>query len=280
MVCPTRANPNASSACRIVQVSWKPLMNVPCEWVTRPSSTLPRRPEIAVADGEQGLGAAQVVGRVDRLGQPPRRRPGTALRSRGSSTGGRVRGAASQPAHAGHQLGEVLDDRRPRRCRAGAVAPAPRSTPTTRPKPPSAPAATPESASSTTTARSTGDAQQLRGVHSTVSPDGLPAQADCSGAPRRRRRPRTGRRGRPRPARRAHSSSSTRPPRRCRARSVVQQRDRAGVRLDALVGQAPARTPRSCGCRGRTPSSASGGSRGLAPGSSTPRDASSERTPS
>ena len=44
MVCPVRAKPNASSACRIGQISWKPLMKVPWLWVSRPSSTLPRRP--------------------------------------------------------------------------------------------------------------------------------------------------------------------------------------------------------------------------------------------
>ena len=44
MVWPTRAKPKASSACRIGQISWNPLMNVPCAKVSRPSSTLPRRP--------------------------------------------------------------------------------------------------------------------------------------------------------------------------------------------------------------------------------------------
>ena len=44
MVCPTRAKPNASSAWRIGQVSWKPFTNVPWKWVSRPSSTFPRMP--------------------------------------------------------------------------------------------------------------------------------------------------------------------------------------------------------------------------------------------
>ncbi len=44
MVWPTLANPYAFSACRIGHVSWKPLTNVPWEWDSRPSSTLPRMP--------------------------------------------------------------------------------------------------------------------------------------------------------------------------------------------------------------------------------------------
>ena len=44
MVCPTRAKPKASSACRMGQTSWKPLTKVPWAWVSRPSSTLPRIP--------------------------------------------------------------------------------------------------------------------------------------------------------------------------------------------------------------------------------------------
>jgi hypothetical protein len=44
IVCPTRAKPKASSACRIGHVSWKPLMKVPCAYASRPSSTLPRIP--------------------------------------------------------------------------------------------------------------------------------------------------------------------------------------------------------------------------------------------
>ena len=44
-VCPTRAKPTASSACRMSQVSWKPLMKVPWAYAsTAPSSLLPRRP--------------------------------------------------------------------------------------------------------------------------------------------------------------------------------------------------------------------------------------------
>ena len=44
IVWPTLAKPYASSACRMGHVSWKPLTNVPCEWDSRPSSTLPRIP--------------------------------------------------------------------------------------------------------------------------------------------------------------------------------------------------------------------------------------------
>ncbi len=44
MVWPVRAKPNADSACRISQVSWKPLTKVPCANAGRPSSALPRIP--------------------------------------------------------------------------------------------------------------------------------------------------------------------------------------------------------------------------------------------
>jgi hypothetical protein len=44
IVCPVRASPNASSACRILQVSWNPATNVPAASAGRPSSKVPRMP--------------------------------------------------------------------------------------------------------------------------------------------------------------------------------------------------------------------------------------------
>ena len=41
-------------------------MKVPWVWVSRPSSTLPRMPEVAVADGEQRLGDAKIIARCSR----------------------------------------------------------------------------------------------------------------------------------------------------------------------------------------------------------------------
>ena len=146
MVWPVLAKPKASSAWWMCHVSWKPLMYVPWLWASRPSSGLAAHADVAVADGEQRLGQAEVGLVVLPLDEPPRvdreavqvevaRAPWSSRRTRPPARRGRRR-------------------RRRHRARGGPASPAPRSTPTTSPNGPARPAATPDTASSTTTARS------------------------------------------------------------------------------------------------------------------------------
>ena len=90
---------------------------------------------------------------------------GRAGTGRGPSGRGRARRASPRALRAPAPRG-----RSPRawRRRRAARRPAPRSTPTTRPKPPAAPARTPETASSRTTASSRGHAELGRGVQERV----------------------------------------------------------------------------------------------------------------
>ena len=102
-------------------------------------------PEVAVADGEQGLGDAEVGRAVARLGQPP-------LVDREAGAGPADRRSPGCSARPECVIGPPAPPgpRRPgRRRRLSSVSgPTPRSTPTTSPKPPSRPASTPEMASS------------------------------------------------------------------------------------------------------------------------------------
>ncbi len=128
-------------------------------------------PDVAVRDREQGLGDAEVAAVGVALDQAP--------------------GVDGEPAAVegvGRRL-TALHARSPRsvttRVAPAAVsvsAPAPRSTPMTRPNPPAAPARTPETASSTTTERA-GVVPHSVAAWTKVSGAGLPASPSCGGDP-------------------------------------------------------------------------------------------------
>ena len=103
---------------------------------------VPAHPDVAVGHREEGLGDAEVAALRITLDESPRVHGEAAA----------VEAGLWGSARCSRELPEVGDDDvRPAAARTSA--PAPRSTPMTRPKPPAAPARTPETASSTTAER-------------------------------------------------------------------------------------------------------------------------------
>src|SRR5664280_700565 len=110
-------------------------------------------PQVAVGDGEQGLGDSQVRGVVEGLGQSPR----IGRKAQTIHGVGHLAGAGAIPGTlpgGGHGVTSSARSRTTTSAPASrsVSAPAPRSTPMTRPNPPALSAATPETASSITTA--------------------------------------------------------------------------------------------------------------------------------
>ena len=130
-VWPVRAKPNAASACRIGQVSWKPLTKVPCAYGVAALLGVAAHAEVAVGDGEQRLGDAEVV-RVGAGSRPAATgRPGTGRghgvrprdRSRAVPSRDQLRQVAYDDVRAG--LGQrLLARRRGRRRSTSAKSPA------------------------------------------------------------------------------------------------------------------------------------------------------------
>src|SRR5690606_30215286 len=149
--------------------------------------------EVAVRDGEQRLGHAEVLGGELRLDEPPRLGREAQAVDGALLVGGAADhasppsvGAAAAASVATRGRSRTVASRSPRSvtttsapCACSAAAPTPRSTPSTRPKPPAAPAWTPESASSTTTASAAGTPRSSA-ARRYVSGAGLPAM--CSRA--------------------------------------------------------------------------------------------------
>ena len=107
IVWPTCAKPKASSAWRICHVSWKPLTKVPWVWDVAALLDVAAQAEVAVADREQRLGDAEVLGREARLDERATRRPGTGCGRRVSrqACGGSLLSAVGAPRGAGGRTG-------------------------------------------------------------------------------------------------------------------------------------------------------------------------------